>query len=115
MSDTDVVEGPLPVGIATSTGPVALVGQARILPGKEAEFEELIRSILPKIRQEDGNVHYTVNRSHEDASTYLMYEEWENGASIVKHVQQPFMGEYFGQVSGLMAPGADAPGWSSPL
>ncbi|MET0493319.1 MAG: putative quinol monooxygenase [Actinoplanes sp.] len=116
MSDTDeITEGPLPARIVAATSPVAMLGKARIRPGKVAEFEDLIRSILPKIRREDGCIHYTVNRSHDDDSAFVLYEEWESGAAILAHLQQPFMADYFGKVPGFMAPGAELPGWSSPL
>lgn len=116
MSDVDeAVEGPLPSEVMAATKPVAMLGRAGILPGKEADFERLINGILPKIRQEDGCIYYTVDRALDEKSTYVLYEVWENGDSILKHIQQPFMTEYFAQVFSLMAPGAEAPTWSWPL
>ena len=48
------------------TNTITLTAKLTIKAGKEKEFETLMKGIVPKVRQEPGNLMYTMCRSKEN-------------------------------------------------
>ncbi|MGS2643843.1 antibiotic biosynthesis monooxygenase [Streptosporangium sp. LJ11] len=116
MSNTDgaVPEGLVPAEVLASTGPVAVHAVGRAKPGKDKEFEELIKSVVPLIRAEQGCEQYVVHTSDEEPGVYAIYERFSSGADMVRHMRQPFVQEYFGQAGRLLEGRLEAK-WLRPL
>ncbi|WP_432835483.1 putative quinol monooxygenase [Dactylosporangium sp. CA-092794] len=112
--DDNVPDGLLPADMLASTTPVAVYGYARAKPGKEDEFERLVRSIIPSIRAEWGYEQYTVHTSKDEPGAFAFYERWTSGADLLRHVRQPFMQDYFGRLPALLATDLEAT-WIWPL
>ncbi|MGI5148758.1 hypothetical protein ACQEVC_20645 [Plantactinospora sp. CA-294935] len=53
MGNTDnAADGLVPAEVLASTSPVAVSAVGRAKPGKDQEFEDLVRSVVPQVRAE---------------------------------------------------------------
>jgi quinol monooxygenase YgiN len=116
MSDAQdtVPDGLMPADVLASKTPVAVYGFARAKAGKEKELEDLIKSIIPSVRSEQGYEQYWVHMTKEEAGAFAFYERWSSGEDILRHVQQPFMQDYFGKLPELVEGDLEAH-WIWPL
>ncbi len=53
--------------------------------GHEDEFERVMRTAVPKVREEPGNHAYIFHRSTENPSVFMFYEEYENEDALKAH------------------------------
>lgn len=113
-TEDTVPDGLMPADVLASETPVAVYGFARAKAGKEQEMEDLIRSIIPLVRAEQGFEQYAVHTTKEEAGAFAFYERWSSGADILRHVQQPFMQDYFAKLADLVAGDLEA-NWIWPL
>lgn len=104
----------MPADVLASPTPVAVYGFARAKAGKEQELEDLIKSIIPLVRAEAGYEQYWVHTTKKEPGAFAFYERWSSGADILRHVQQPFMQDYFGKLSDLVEGDLEAD-WIWPL
>lgn len=116
MSTTEdtVPDGLLPADVLASTTPVAVYGYARATPGREQEMADLIKSIIPLVREEQGYEQYSVHTTDAEPGAFAFYERWSTGADLLRHVRQPFMQDYFGKLPALVSTDLEAT-WLRPL
>jgi quinol monooxygenase YgiN len=69
------------------TNTITLTAKLTIKAGKEKEFETLMKGIVPKVRQEPGNLAYTMCRSKENPRLFLFFEEYADQKAIQAHGQ----------------------------
>ena len=67
------------------TGVITLTAKLTIKAGKEKEFETLMKGIVPKVRQEEGNLAYTMCRSKDNPRVFLFFEEYADQAAVQAH------------------------------
>ena len=103
MTTDTVPDGLIPADILAATTPVAVYGLARIRPGAEQRFLDLVTSIIPRVRAEAGYEQYEVHAAKDETGAFAFYERWISGTALLAHVQQPFMQEYFAQLPDLLA------------
>ncbi|CCQ14459.1 Uncharacterized conserved protein [Rhodococcus sp. AW25M09] len=112
--ENTVPDGLVPADVLASTTPVAVYGFARAKAGKEQELANLIRSIIPEVRAEQGYEQYSVHNATQQPGAFAFYERWSTGADIARHLQQPFMQIYFGALPDLVEGDLEAE-WLWPL
>lgn len=71
--------------------------------GKEDEFEFLVKSIVPLVKEEKGTLKYTIHRSREAVGTYLFYEIYTDEEAKKVHLSKPYVKEMFKAVDVLLA------------
>ncbi len=64
---------------------LTLVAKLTVKPGREEEFQSLMTSVVPKVREEPGNKAYAFHRSVEDARTFMFYEKYDDEAALAVH------------------------------
>jgi quinol monooxygenase YgiN len=69
------------------TNTITLTAKLTIKAGKEKEFETLMKGIVPKVRQEPGNLMYTMCRSKENPRLFMFIEEYADQKAIQAHGQ----------------------------
>ena len=69
------------------TNTITLTAKLTIKAGKEKEFETLMKGIVPKVRQEPGNLMYTMCRSKENPRLFVFIEEYADQKAIQAHGQ----------------------------
>ena len=114
MTTEPVLDGLIPADILSATTPVAVYGLARIKPGAEKQFLDLVTSIIPSVRAEPGYEQYEVHVANDEPDAFAFYERWASGAALLAHIQQPFMQEYFAQLPHLIATDLEAH-WLIPI
>ncbi|MEU8241113.1 putative quinol monooxygenase [Actinoplanes missouriensis] len=115
MTTTEnVTDGLIPADVLASQTAVAVYGLARIKPGREEQFRELVASVIPQVRAEAGYEQYAVHAANAEPGAFAFYERWESGAALLAHVQQPFMQAYFAQLPDLLAADLEAH-WLTPV
>jgi len=73
--------------IEAQTNTITLTAKLTIKAGKEKEFETLMKGVVPKVRQEPGNLAYAMCRSKENPRLFLFFEEYKDQEAIKAHGQ----------------------------
>jgi quinol monooxygenase YgiN len=95
------------------TNTITLTAKLTIKAGKEKEFETLMKGIVPKVRQEPGNLMYAMCRSKENPRLFMFIEEYadqkviqahghhlqESGVDIGGFLDGPVAAEYFDKIA----------------
>jgi quinol monooxygenase YgiN len=66
---------------------ITLTAKLTIKAGKEKEFETLMKGIVPKVREEKGNLAYIMCRSKDNPRLFLFFEEYADQAAVQAHGQ----------------------------
>jgi quinol monooxygenase YgiN len=83
-----ILTGAFPMNpIEAQTNTITLTAKLTIKAGKEKEFETLMKGVVPKVRQEPGNLAYTMCRSKENPRLFLFFEEYKDQEAIKAHGQ----------------------------
>jgi quinol monooxygenase YgiN len=67
--------------------------------GEEENLEKALKDFVSKVKQEEGTLVYTVNRSKNDPAKFLIYEKYKDMDTFVLHSQTP----HFKELGGLLA------------
>lgn len=58
-------------------------------PGQAEALRAAIQRCVAPSRAEEGNVHYDLYQSVEEAGVFLIHETWHSDAAILFHFEQP--------------------------
>jgi len=64
-----------------------IIARWRPRKGEIAKIEEILRELAKEIRQEPGNLLFTVHRSRDDPSEFLLYEQYVSEQAFLEHRQ----------------------------
>jgi quinol monooxygenase YgiN len=64
---------------------VTLIAKLTIKAGKEQEFEEAMKKLVPDVRKEPGNRAYSMCRSKSDPRVFVFYEEYVDDDAFAAH------------------------------
>ena len=65
---------------------IGVVAKLKIQEGKNEEFETVFKELQEAVRaNEPGNNFYALHRSREDATTYIVLEQYADQASLDAH------------------------------
>ena len=81
---------------------MVIVAKLKAQSGKEAEMEDALKSMIPKVQQEDGTLIYTLHRSLSDPTLFLFYEKYRDKAAFNEHGSTPYFKELFATIGPLM-------------
>jgi quinol monooxygenase YgiN len=73
---------------------VIVVATLHALPGKEAEVEALLRSVIAPTHAEDGCVTYALHRDQKDPTRFAYIERWESRAHLDVHLAAAHLAEF---------------------
>lgn len=71
-----------------------VVATWRAKPGKEAFIEGILRTIVERSRQEPATLLFIAQRSVDDPSTFLLYEQYTDEAGFEAHKRTPHFKEF---------------------
>lgn len=66
---------------------ITVVATFQAKPGKEAELQKALISLVAPTRKEDGCLNYDLHISPEDAGKFLFHENWTSKAALDAHLQ----------------------------
>lgn len=74
-----------------------VMARMKVLPGKEAEFEQLARQLVEKTRGEPGVNHYHLHKAP-DGRTYVFYELYADDTARKHHLTSDHFRELYPQL-----------------
>jgi quinol monooxygenase YgiN len=66
-----------------------LVAYWRPRDGQTGNVEKILRELASEVRQEPGNLQFTINRSQDNPNEFLLYEQYVNEQAYLDHQQSP--------------------------
>jgi quinol monooxygenase YgiN len=64
---------------------VTLTAKLTVKEGKEQEFEDTMKKVVPEVRKEAGNRAYTMCRAKDNPRVFMFYEEYVDDAAFAAH------------------------------
>lgn len=64
---------------------MSLVAKLTVQEGKEQDFINAMKDVVPAVREEPGNNAYIMNRSKENPRLFVFYEEYTDQAAFDAH------------------------------
>ncbi len=64
---------------------VTLTAKLTVKAGKEQEFADTMKKVVPEVRKEPGNRAYSMCRSKKDPRVFMFYEEYVDDDAFAAH------------------------------
>lgn len=64
---------------------MSLVAKLTVQEGKEQDFIDAMKDVVPAVREEPGNNTYIMNRSKENPRLFVFYEEYTDQTAFDAH------------------------------
>ncbi len=77
---------------------IVVVAKIKAKAGKEAKVEKALKDVLPKVRKEKGTLSYTLNKSQNDPSTFMVLEKYKDMDAFVAHSSTTYLAEMFVEI-----------------
>jgi quinol monooxygenase YgiN len=74
---------------------IFVAGTMTIDPADIASFERDVRAMIGKVRNEAGCQHYSLLVEDAAAGIVNVLEQWTNDGSLIAHLKQPWIVEFF--------------------
>ncbi|THK34050.1 antibiotic biosynthesis monooxygenase [Ensifer sp. MPMI2T] len=87
--------------VALPEGAVTVVASLRARDGKEAELVRATSTLVPKVRQEAGNLLCQFHQGLEEPGLFVFYEIFESTAALEAHKQTLHVNEWSTTVASL--------------
>ena len=71
--------------------------------GKEKEFEDALRAMIPQVQNEDGTLTYILHRAKDNPAKFMFYEKYKDDEAFAYHGSTPYIAELFGKIGPLFA------------
>jgi quinol monooxygenase YgiN len=84
-------------------GAVTVVATVRAHAGKEAELVRATEVLVPKVRQEAGNLLCQAHRGVEEPGLLVFYEIFESAAALDAHKATPHVKQWATEIGSLTA------------
>ena len=72
-----------------------VVARIKARAGEESPMEEALRAMVAKVAEEKGTLVYTLHRSQNDATEFLLYEKYTDADAFKLHASTPYFKEFF--------------------
>jgi quinol monooxygenase YgiN len=89
--------------VALPKGAVTVVAFVRARDGKETELVQATEVLVPKVRQEAGNLLCQVHRGLEEPGLFVFYEIFESAAALDAHKAAPHVKQWATDIGSLTA------------
>lgn len=74
-----------------ATNTLHVVARLRATAGREKELEELLLSLIPPTRAEQGCRRYELTRNSADEREFVFIEEWTSAKALDEHLSTPHL------------------------
>ena len=82
---------------------ITVIAQVSAKTGKEKDLENALKSMFPKVQNEEGTLSYILHRSEKDDVKFLFYEKFKNKEAFEYHNSTQYIQELFEQFGPLLA------------
>lgn len=81
---------------------IVLSGVLKANIGKEIELENLLKSLFPKVKEEQGVVEYVLHRAKGDSSKFFFYEKYKDKQAFDYHMSTTYLQQVFEKFEDLL-------------
>lgn len=81
---------------------IVLTASFKAKTGQEKELEEALKTMIPKVQEEEGTLMYTIHKAKGDAGQFMFYEMYKDKAALDFHSTTPYFKEFSGKIAGLL-------------
>ncbi|MBM3132196.1 MAG: antibiotic biosynthesis monooxygenase [Chloroflexi bacterium] len=81
---------------------IAVVAKIKAKKGEEKKVEKALRDVIPKVREEEGTVAYTLNRAQNDKTLFMVYEKYTDMDAFMHHSSTPYLAAMFTEIVPLL-------------
>jgi quinol monooxygenase YgiN len=81
---------------------LVVVAKLQAKAGEVEKVEKAFLDVLPKVREEEGTVAYTINRSQADPNVLMVLEKYKDMDAFAAHGATPHLAELFGIITPLL-------------
>jgi quinol monooxygenase YgiN len=81
---------------------LAVIAKIKVKDGKADEMAQLVKDIMPAVKQEEGTLYYTVNKDRTDPNLVVVVEKYKDDAAFGVHSSSPHLAELFGKAQALV-------------
>ncbi len=81
---------------------IIVVAKLKAKSGEEEKVEKALGELLPKVKEEEGTLSYTLNRAQDDPSMFMVLEKYKDMDAFVYHSSTPYLQEMFAVVLPLL-------------
>ncbi len=82
---------------------MVVVARLKAQKGKEDEMANILKGLIPNVRNEEGTLVYTLNRLQQDPSVFLFYEKYTGAEALVAHSSTDYFKQSFKALEPLLA------------
>ncbi|MCD6586651.1 MAG: antibiotic biosynthesis monooxygenase [Desulfobacteraceae bacterium] len=81
---------------------MVIVAKIKAVSGKEKEMEKALMDMIPKVREEEGTLVYTLHQDQNDPAMFLFYEKYKDTDALVAHSSTPYFKALFKAIKPLL-------------
>ena len=81
---------------------VAAVAIMSAQPGKEAELEAQLRTLIAASHADDGCIKYALHRAVDDPAKFVIVEKWASQEQLDGHAANPVLASFGKAAAGLL-------------
>lgn len=81
---------------------LVVVAKFQAKAGMEQELEEILKSFVPQVQDEEDTLMYVLHRSRKDAGQFLFYEKYKDKEAFKLHGSTPYFQEFFTKIGSLV-------------
>lgn len=82
---------------------VVVVATLKAMEGKEAELEKALLDMIPKVKEEEGTLVYTLHRDQNDPKVFMFYEKYKDMDALMAHSMTDHFKELFKTIKPILA------------
>lgn len=82
---------------------IVVIGVITVVPGKEAEAEQMLGRVAAQTHREEGCLSYALHRGLDEPNTLVLVERWRSRADLDAHFAQPYLAELMTQLPELIS------------
>jgi quinol monooxygenase YgiN len=82
---------------------VVLTALFQALPGKEAQLELVLKTMIPDVQHEPGALLYALHRATATPGSFLFFERYQDQAALDVHAAKPYLAAMMAKTEGLLA------------
>jgi len=76
-------------------GNMVVVAKIKAVNGKEDEMKNALLEMIPKVKEEEGTLVYTLHQDQNDPTIFLFYEKYKDLDALMVHSATPYFKELF--------------------
>ena len=82
--------------------PLTIVVRIKAKPGKEGRVKRELIKLLAPTRAEPGCINFDLHQAVDDASLFLVHENWVSEEDLKQHFEMPYLQAWLAEAESLL-------------